>query len=76
MTYQVYAQYLLVVKDYGKAIEFAYKATDIFDKMGLFRDAAESLQVAVEVHAELGRVNKAFETQRRVSDLLRRSQDN
>ena len=76
MIYQLYGTYLLAVKEHDRSIEYAYKATDIFDKMGLFRDAAESLQVAVEAYAELGRVAEAFENQRRVSDLLRRSQDN
>lgn len=75
-TYQIYAKYLLHVKKFHECIEYSFESTDIFDKMGLLSDAAESMQLSAESYAGIGRLDKAYEIQRKVSDLLRQSKDN
>ncbi|MFD2170161.1 helix-turn-helix domain-containing protein [Tumebacillus lipolyticus] len=74
--FQVHATYLLHVKDFEKCIDYSFKSTDIFDKMGLSNDAAESLQLSAEAFEKLGMFDKAYHLQRKVCDLLRQAKDN
>ena len=73
--YQVYSKYLLAINDFEKCIRFSSVSSDIFDKMDLERDAADSLQLSVDAYRSLGQFEHALDLADAVNNLLRRSKD-
>lgn len=71
-----YAEYLLHVKDFAACIDFAYKASSLFDSMGFGRDAADSLKLAMKAYREQGLFEQALGVAEEVNELLQRSLNN
>lgn len=71
--YRVQAQYLCMAEKFVESIEFSSKSTDLFDKMGMEREAADSLEISVQAYRQLGDLEKVIETYERVTRLLRGS---
>lgn len=58
-------------KRFDDAVHFGQKSFMVFDKIGMYSDAADSLQVVADSFSELGNYKKANEIQRSVIELLR-----
>ncbi|MCX7569979.1 tetratricopeptide repeat protein [Tumebacillus sp. DT12] len=71
--YQSFAEYLCEIKQYEKSIQYSYLASDLFDKMGFIKDAAESLSTAVNAFRYQGMFEQALEVSDRVCNMLRRA---
>lgn len=71
-----YAEYLLQVNDLTACIEFAYKASSLFDSMGLGRDAADSLKLAIQAYREQGLFELALGVAEEVNEILQRPLNN
>lgn len=68
--YRTNANYRLKIKEYDKAIEYAFKSADIFGKMGIERESANSLRIAVEAYQMLGHLSEALKTSQKVIEML------
>lgn len=71
--YQSFAEYLCKIKQYDKSIQYSYMASDLFDKMGFVKDAAESLSTAVNAYRDQGMFEQALEVSDQVCNMLRRA---
>ncbi|KEO84965.1 helix-turn-helix domain-containing protein [Tumebacillus flagellatus] len=73
--YKVLARSLYAKEKYGEAIETSFNSSKLFGKIGVKRDEADSLEIAVDAYLKLGDSNEAIQLSRRISDLLRHSLD-
>ncbi|WP_172844392.1 tetratricopeptide repeat protein [Tumebacillus algifaecis] len=73
--YQVNAKYLLEVNDFEKCVEYSFKSSELFDRMGLERDAADSLSLSAKAYHGQGKIDQAYEISQRVNEKLCRLQD-
>lgn len=73
--YFVYAKFLLKTNMFSDCVHFSYKASDFFDKMGLERDAAETLKVSSEAYRLQGMFEQADKVSQRIIELLSRSNE-
>ena len=68
--YRVVSSYHLKVKEYNECLEWSFKSSELFGKMGLEKERADSLSVAVEAYKGLGDVHAALEISERVTKIL------
>lgn len=73
--YMVWASLLYSKQSYDEAIATAFNSSKLFGKMGIKRDEADSLEVAVDSYLKLGQPDEAIQLSRHISDLLRQSLD-
>lgn len=73
--YRIQARYLLAVGLSEESIEFSFKSSELFDRMGMAREAADSLELSIDAYRSLGKVDQALDISVRVSQLLRNSLD-
>lgn len=74
--YHVYATYFLSKGDYEESISFAHQASENFCKMGLEKDTAESLKVAIHAYRKQESKDQLLETLDKLTDVLCRAGDN
>lgn len=68
--YRTAATFMLKVKRTDESIEYAFKSANIFDKMGIEREAANSLRIAVDAYQSMGHVEKALSISQQVIEKL------
>ncbi|WP_198299655.1 helix-turn-helix transcriptional regulator [Tumebacillus avium] len=73
--YRVLARSLYTIGKYSEAIEMSFNSSELYGKIGVKRDEADSLEIAVDSYLKLGDTNEAIQLSRRISDLLRYSLD-
>lgn len=73
--FQVYARYWLAVNEFEKCVQYAYLSSDIFGRMGLEQESAESLQLTVDAYRSMGQYVQALDMADRVNQLLRHSKE-
>ncbi|KEO84399.1 helix-turn-helix domain-containing protein [Tumebacillus flagellatus] len=73
--FQVFAKYSYQTKDYAQAIEYSLQASEQYERMGLQRDSADTLQICVLAYRAQGNLNKAFNMLMKANESLQRSQE-
>ena len=73
--FRVKAKCLVQTGAYEKSVEFSFKSSKFYSKMGVQREAADSLEIAVQAYKLLGEKDKALELGEQVRDMLRDSLD-
>ncbi|MBL0386063.1 helix-turn-helix domain-containing protein [Tumebacillus sp. ITR2] len=73
--FRVNAKCLLRTGAYEKSLEYSFKSSGFYSKMGVQREAADSLEIAVHAYELLGDKDKALELGKQVRDMLRDSLD-
>ncbi|WP_198299738.1 helix-turn-helix transcriptional regulator [Tumebacillus avium] len=68
--YRVYAQYHFHKLNYGEAVKYANRSAEIFDIIGLKREAAKSLQITVDSETEEGNLPAALATSKKAIEIL------
>lgn len=66
------AELALKLKSFDSCLQNALQSSEMFDKMGLSSDCADSLELVVESLQEQGRHEEALETATKVNAMLRR----
>lgn len=74
--YQVQALYFLAMDIYEQAIESSFISSELFGKMGIDRETADALEIAIEAFEKSGRKDEALALGKKARDLLRCSLDN
>ncbi|MGZ8888878.1 MAG: tetratricopeptide repeat protein [Halobacteriota archaeon] len=69
----VQAKYFFVIEKYEDSIESSYKSANLFDKIGMGREAADSLEIGFKTCRKLGRTDEAMDLSERIFTLLRGS---
>ena len=67
---RAHALFQLDVKEYAKSIESAFKSSELFGKIGLEKECASSLEIAVKGYKGLGDVHAALDVSERVTKIL------
>lgn len=73
--FRVKANYLVQSGAYEESVENSFKSSEFYSKMGLQREAADSLEIAAQAYELLGEKDKALELGKQVRDMLRASFD-
>lgn len=73
--YQVFAKFSLCDQEFERAIEYSLLASKWYERLGLQRESADSLQICAEAYRRLGSVEEAFVALEKVADALRRAQE-
>jgi tetratricopeptide (TPR) repeat protein len=73
--YKVLARSFYTKQNYDEAIAMSFNSSKLFGKIGVKREEADSLEIAVDSYLKLGDSNEAIRLSRRISDLLRHSLD-
>lgn len=71
--YRVRAKFLLHVKQYSECIEKSLESIQLYDKIGLERESAETMELIVKSYEEQGAIEKALATSKRMYEILRSS---
>ncbi|MBL0386923.1 tetratricopeptide repeat protein [Tumebacillus sp. ITR2] len=73
--YRVLARSLYAKGKFSEAIEMSFNSSERYGKIGVKRDEADALEIAVDSYLKLGDSDAAIQLSRRISDLLRYSLD-
>ncbi|WP_157721913.1 tetratricopeptide repeat protein [Tumebacillus avium] len=68
--FRVYAIYFFLRKEYTASIEYALKAANSFDTMGLIKDQADAMKIVVDCYQQLGDLEQALLLERQRNNLL------
>ncbi|MFD2170056.1 helix-turn-helix domain-containing protein [Tumebacillus lipolyticus] len=69
--YRVFSNYLIDIKEYAMSIEYSVISSEIFGKMGLEKESADSLEAAVIAYKAQGNLAQALEFSEKRNRLLR-----
>ncbi|ARU62107.1 hypothetical protein CBW65_14695 [Tumebacillus avium] len=70
LLYRAYSDYYNHCLNFHKALEYAFKSSEIFDTMSLLKDTVKSLQLAVTAYQNLGDYENALEISKKCNRLL------
>jgi transcriptional regulator with XRE-family HTH domain len=71
--YQVKAKYHLQLEEYERCLQDAFRAAELFSRMELDKEKADSLEVAVTAYRKQGKLEEALAVSEEVRSLLKRS---